>query len=285
MNGNKLRCTLFPQVSPSLTAALLAPVSRARVVAQVQLVLGVSQKKTAEIVAAFDEFVAKPLEKRLKDMHGRDLAQRNPMIYTARGVETVAEWMAAVLTDQETARIENLLGTWQEEVAKIVSDGEKPAGGVDLQVRGGDGVVRLYAIQTAPNTKNASGRKNDIRALRDGASILHNQRQHVELFIATLHGRRASARHPSESGIEMLGSDDFWRSMSGIPDFRARIVQATTILAELISERSADDVDRIRAEAELLYDNGDGSLKMDALLHPPRRLKVARPEQLELDVS
>ena len=62
----------------------------------------------------------------------------------------------------------------------------------------------------------------------------------------------------------MLGSDHFWLRMSGISDFGARLVQATTILAELIAERSADDVERIRAEAEALYDDGEGGLKMDA---------------------
>lgn len=250
--------------------------------AQVQLVLGASTATVREIVEAFDEFVATPLGKRLKEMTGRDLARRNPMIYTARGVETVAEWIAAVLADQETARIENLLGTWQEEVARIVSGGEKPAGPVDLQVTENDGVISLYAIQTAPNTKNASGRKNDIEALHSGAAVLRAQRKHVDLYIATLHGRRSSSPHPKETSIQMLGSDDFWVRMSGIPDFRARLVQATTILAELIAERSADDVERIQAEAEALYDDGEGGLKMDALIHPPRRIRVARPEQLTL---
>ena len=80
----------------------------------------------------------------------------------------------------------------------------------------------------------------------------------------------------------MLGSDDFWRRMSGLEDFRARLVNATTILDELIAERSADDVERIRTEARALYDDGDGRLKMDALIHPPRKQKVALPEQLSL---
>ena len=147
------------KAGPSLTAALLAPVYRARVVAQVELVLGVGSGTAKEIAEAFDEFVAKPLGKRLREMNGRDLARRNPMIYTARGVETVAEWIAAVLADQETARIENLLGTWQEEVARIVSGGEKPAGPVDLQVNERDRVISLYAIQTARTRRTrAAGR-------------------------------------------------------------------------------------------------------------------------------
>jgi hypothetical protein len=145
-----------------------------------------------------------------------------------------------------------------------------------------DGVISLYAIQTAPNTKNASGRKNDIEALHAGAAILRAQRKHVDLYIATLHGRRSSGPHPKDSAIRMIGSDDFWFRMSGIDDFRARLVQASTILAELIAERSANDVDRIRAEAEALYDDGDGGLKMEALINPPAKVRVARPEQLTL---
>lgn len=251
-------------------------------VAQVDLVLGIGREKAAAIVAAFDEFVAKPLEKNLATTNGRDLARRNPMIYTALGIDTVTEWINAVLADKETSAFEGLLGSWQEEVAKIVSDGEKPAGGVDLQIRGDDDVVRLYAIQTAPNTKNASGRKNDIAALRTGAAILQAQRQHVELFIAVLQGRKTTAPHRSEPGIEMVGSDDFWHRMSGVPDFRALLLQATTILAELIAERSSDEIDRIRSEAEALYDEGDGGLKMDALANPPRKRQSARPTQLSL---
>jgi hypothetical protein len=267
---------------PSLSAALLTPVTRARVVAQLDMVLGVGYRKAKQVVEAFDEFVAKPLDKHLRKLNGRDLVKRNPMIYTARGTDTVNEWVAAVLADKETSVFEGLLGNWQEEVAMIVSGGFKPAGGVDLQVNGSDGVVRLYTIQTAPNTKNASGRKNDIAALRTGAAILAAQKKLTELNTAVLHGRKRSLPHRNEPGISNLGSDDFWHRMSGISDFRARLLQATAILSDLIAERSADEIERIRGEAEVLFDDGSGALKMDALANPPRKTKVERPEQLSL---
>ena len=44
------------------------------------------RQKAAAIVTAFDEYVAKPLAANLKKLKGRDLAKRNPMIYTVRGV-------------------------------------------------------------------------------------------------------------------------------------------------------------------------------------------------------
>lgn len=75
-----------------------------------------------------------------------------------------------MLADKETSAVEAHIGTWLEEVARIVSGGIKPGSGVDLHVQGVDGVVQLYAIQSAPNTKNAGGRKSDIEALRRGGA-------------------------------------------------------------------------------------------------------------------
>ena len=95
---------------------------------------------------AFDEFVAQPLVANLAKLHGRDLAKRNPMIYTVRGVETVEEWADQVLADKETSAIEAHVGTWMEDVARLVSGGIKPCSGVDLQLTDAEGVVQLYAI-------------------------------------------------------------------------------------------------------------------------------------------
>jgi hypothetical protein len=45
----------------------------------------VPEKVAKQIVQAFDDYVARPLEANLKNLHGHDLAKRNPMIYTTRG--------------------------------------------------------------------------------------------------------------------------------------------------------------------------------------------------------
>ena len=63
---------------------------------QVQLVLGVSGTQAQEIVDAFDNIGAKPLQRNLSRKKGRDLAKRNPMIYTVRGVATVSKWVEVV---------------------------------------------------------------------------------------------------------------------------------------------------------------------------------------------
>jgi hypothetical protein len=206
------------------------------------------------------------------------------MIYTVRGTTTTDEWVERVLADTETSAIEGHLGTWQEEVARIVSGGFKPAGGVDLQVEGADGVVRLYAIQAAPNTKNAGGRKADLAALKVCAAPLRAARRHVEMFVAVLHGRSSSNELRAEPGIRILGSDEFWEVVSGTGDFRARLLRASLTLADLMRERSADEVARIRSEAIALFDDGDGTLKVEALANPPRGKRFETHEQLAFDV-
>jgi hypothetical protein len=277
--------TLVSSDGPGLSAALLAPITHARVAAQADLVLGLGDARTEEIVAAFDAFVAEPLAANLKRRNGRDLAKRNPMIYTVSGTKDTEEWVDRVLADKETSAIEAHLGTWQEEVARIVSGGIKPASGVDLQVEDEDGVTRLYAIQAAPNTKNAGGRKADVEALKRCARPLRAARRHVELFVAVLHGRGKTAELRAEPEIQVLSSDEFWKRVSGIEDFRARLLSGSLVLADLMRERSADEIERIRAEAIALFDDGTGGLQIGALANPPKKVRLPRAEQLALDVT
>ena len=153
--------------------------SRTSLVSQVQAILGVDAGRAAEIVDAFDDYVAKPLQANLARKTGRDLANRNPAIYTARGVTTVDEWVDRALEDWETSAIEGQIGTWMEEVARIVSGGFKPGSGVDLQIDrpGTPPTSELYAIQMADNTKSAGGRRSDIEALRRAAGAIRASRR------------------------------------------------------------------------------------------------------------
>lgn len=265
------------QEQAELLDDLLAPIPRTAIVPAVRAALGLSERQTDRIVQAFDDFVARPLAANLTKLHGRDLAKRNPMIYTVRGLETVSEWADQVLADKETSAIEAHIGTWLEEVARLVSGGVKPGSGVDLQITDAEGVVQLYAIQSAPNTKNAGGRKTDIEALRRGARPLRTHRQRVELYVAVLGGRAKTTVMREHSDITVLSSDDFWERITGIADFRARLVRASTILAWLVKRRSKDEVERIKREAVELFGDEEGQLDLEALANAPR---TAREEQV-----
>ena len=233
--------------------------------------LSLDTGRAEAIIDAFDRFVARPLEENLTKLRGRDLVKRNPMIYTARGTTSVDVWVARVLEDKETSAIEGHIGTWMEEVARIVSGGFKPGSGVDLQREqpGDSSVVELYALQTAPNTKSAGGRRSDINALRQAAAVLRASKRKVELYIAVLSGRKKTNPLPADPNITLLGSDDFWEKVSGVPDFRARLIRATTNLSAMVKSRAEDEVARIKDEAQSLFGDSDGSLRVDALADPP----------------
>jgi hypothetical protein len=245
--------------------------SRVQLVAAVQAELTVDAHKAEKIVQAFDDYLAKPLDANLKKLRGRDLAKRNPMIYTARGVAAVDEWVKRVLEDKETSAIEAHIGTWQEEVARIVSGGFKPGSGVDLQrdQPGSPSVVELSAIQSAPNTKSAGGRRSDIEGLRKAAGAIRASKRQVEMNIAVLAGRTKTATLPADPSITILASDHFWEKVSGIADFRARLIRVTHTLSPLVKARAAGEVARIGAEAKELFGDSQGRLKLDALADPP----------------
>jgi hypothetical protein len=262
---------------------LVPPIARVAIVPAVQAVLGVTRQQANQIVEAFDAFVSSPLEQNLRKLTGRDLARRNPMIYTARGVATVDEWVDRVLEDKETSAVEAHIGTFLEEVARIVSGGIKPGSGVDLQVER-EGVVQLYAIQSAPNTKNAGGRKADLEALKRAARPLRAARRVVEMNVAFLSGRTTTGVIRSEPEIAVLSSREFWERLTEVEDFLARLLKMSMTLAPLVKARAADEVARIRGEARRLYSDRDAGLDLDALANPPKLTfpKRALNEQLEL---
>jgi hypothetical protein len=247
----------------------------ADLIAAVAAELGIDAGKAADIVTAFERHVAVPLQHNLQTLKGRDLAKRNPMIYTSRGAKTVRQWVDRYLEDRETSAIEGHIGTWQEEVARIVSEGFKPGSGVDLQLER-DGVIELYAIQSAPNTKSAGGAKADRAALHAAAGSLRASKRPVHLNVAVLTGRRTSTPMRSDPSIMHVGSDDFWERVSGVPDFRARLLRATTHLSELLRGRAQSEVDRIHAEAEAAFGDGQGNLDLAKLAYPPPATRTRR---------
>lgn len=250
-------------VSPSASRSV-------ELVSSVTSTLGLSTTAAEEIVAAFERYVAEPLEQNLGRVDAYTLAKRNPMIYLARGATTVDQWVDRVLEDRETSAIEGHIGTWQEEVSRIVSSGIKPGSGVDLQLNR-SGVVELYAIQSAPNTKSSGGRRSDVDALRRGAGAIRASKRPVEMYIAVLSGRKVSRALKSDPNIIVLASDEFWERVSGIVDFRARLMRATAILSSRVTARATSEVARIRAEAHEVFGDGSGNLDVAKLADPPAR--------------
>jgi hypothetical protein len=105
------------------------------------------------------------------------------------------------------------------------------------------------------------------------------------LNVGVLHGQARTSEVRAEPEIKVLASDEFWRRISGIADFRPRLLRATVVLAELTRTQAATEVARIRAEARAIFDDGHGRLDMAALAQPPARIRIDLDTQLSLDLN
>jgi len=72
----------------------------------------------------------------------------------------------------------------------------------------------------------------------------------------------STAEMPSAPGVTVLATDEFWYRVSGIADFRPRLLRASTTLAWLAKESFGS---RIQGEARGAFGDGDGRLNLDAL--------------------
>jgi hypothetical protein len=138
-------------------------------------------------------------------------------------------------------------------------------------------VTELYAIQMAGNTKSAGGGRSDIESLRRAAGALRAGKRVVEQYVAILHGRKKTAALKNDRGIVKLASDDFWHKITGVADFRVRLLQTSALLSPLVKRRAAAEEQRIKKEAQTLFGDQQGRLRLDGLANPPRAARRKNP--------
>jgi hypothetical protein len=113
--------------------------------------------------------------------------------------------------------------------------------------------------------------------LRSGSAALKAHKMPVSANIGVLNGRKKTAPLGSDPNITVVASDEFWERVSGITDFRARLMKASMILSPLVRKRAADEVARIKAEALAVFNDGDGGLNVEALTDPPKKTRLKKP--------
>jgi hypothetical protein len=64
--------------------------------------------------------------------------------------------------------------------------------------------------------------------------------------------------------------------VSGIPDFRARLLSASTILASLVAGRASTEVARIKNEPAEIFGDAQGNPLLDVLANPPAPRRTRR---------
>lgn len=232
-------------------------------VADVSRALSCTDDQAIAIVTAFDQFVATPLERKFTELDADDIAKRNPFVYAALGTVQLDQWVNRVSADMLSSSAEGLIGNWMEEVARIMCSGTKPGSGVDLQLDLGDGLVELYALQSTTNTKNAGGRRSDLRALEAAAGALRAQRRHVDLYFGYLFGRKTTTKRGS---VTHLSSSEFWTRVTGDEAFLAKLLHACTLIAPMYVSRATANIAHVSRDAEERYGDQHGGIDWDKVL-------------------
>jgi hypothetical protein len=248
---------------------------RADLIQQLAAALGTDEARASQIADAFHTFVAAPLSEMLDQAVGAQIAWRNPFVYAALGIDKADPWVERVLNDQLISSAEGLVGTWLEEVARIMSGGHKPGGGIDLQVERPDGIIDIYAIQMTTNTKNAGGGRSDREGIETSTRVLSAARRNVERYVGYIFGRKKTT---SVKGVTRLASDEFWLRMTGDNNFLPKLLHACTLLGRVYSLDALRDVARVQQEARLVY--GDGAEGIDwqkVISAPPKPRRKKRP--------
>jgi len=236
---------------------------------QVAELLQIDTANARRIGESFDLRVAQALERKFAEIRPHDLAKRTTFFYAVLGVSSIEDWVGRGLADTETSALEAFIGTWLEDVARIVSGGTKPASGVDLQRALDDNVVELYSLQMADNTKNAPAAAEEIRKLRTAAAALRAHRTRVTMYVGVLFGRRSSRSPGAAPDVLKPSSSELWAHLTGQQDFLPRLLDATRLLSVLVKARASDDAARLAAEAATFFAASDGTLDLGKLADPP----------------
>jgi Type II restriction endonuclease EcoO109I len=244
---------------------------RTDLTAKIAALLKVDDDKARKIVESFDAHVARPVEKKFAELQPHDLTKRNPYFYAVLGITSVEDWVDRALADRETSALEGHVGTWLEDVARIMSGGFKPASGVDVQRDVDDNTVELYSLQMAGNTKNRGGSQQEIANLRQAAAALRAHQKRVTTIVGVMHGRKSSASPKAAPDVLKPSSKELWEMLTGQQDFLPRLAAAARLLSVLVSARAHDEAERLKLDAVRTFAAEDGTLDLGKLIEPPPR--------------
>jgi hypothetical protein len=235
----------------------VAGVDREGLVARVREASGLSSKNAEDVVSEFERLVSKPIAARLKGLKLKKIIQnKNPYLYRVSGIVSCEDIVRRAYQDYVSASLEGDFGKFFEAVARIASGGVKPVGGgeVDLDVRVGDNLARLYAIKSGSKGFNSSSHAKAVDDLNSAERRLRQDNVKTDKKIAFAYGRRTGS---FAAGIDTLSSKDFWSEVSGDPDFYKKLLAVCAALAPLYQADIESPLEALFQEAHRLFCTGD----------------------------
>lgn len=182
----------------------------------------------AEIELKIKELLNDFYRRRISTLNGlqlmKALRKKNPYLFKAVGTEKASEIVENMLLAYMSSSDEGIFGdAFFEPLALFVSGGEPaPSSGVDIVLQD-EKRYRAFAVKSGTSVYNSSSKKKqelDFNALRNRMFKLQKI---FDPIIGYAYGRK-SQRQGASSFRELAGQE-FWREVSGDPNFYLEIVR------------------------------------------------------------
>ncbi len=190
-----------------------------------------------------DQIILKYVEERLPEFHEarlksiqsisleKVLSRKNPYLLRAKGLETPAALVGAVLAAHLSSQEETLLGNFLEGLAIYLCNfvhrsGQKStARGIDLQFQS-NGRLYLVAIKSGPNWGNSSQISQMVENFKTAGRIYRQSKGALPMeFINGCCYGRSTDKGQEKGSYRKLCGQKFWEFITGDRELYKRIIE------------------------------------------------------------
>ena len=228
------------------------------------------EKVIAAVGAALTEFYAS-LERTLEDIDiDKILRRKNPYLYRAKGIGSVAQIVDAILSAYVSSSEETVFGNvFFEPVALVVSGGQKAVTeGVDITVDK-DNTICSIAVKSGTSVFNADSRKRQEQNFRAAQKRVQQAKKVFFPVVGYGYGHK-KMKSGNEKFYTELAGQDFWYWLTGDKEFYTKIIKfmgnKPDTYAEQFKKSYTKAENRLIREFMLKFCNPDGSINWDSLV-------------------
>lgn len=195
------------------------------------------------------------------------LSAKNPYLFRAKGIESAAEMVQALLDARLSSAEEGSFGRFMEDLAVFVSEqrcgGRKSAvEGIDVEMDR-DGVRYLIAVKSGKAWGNSTQHKRLESNFQTAVRVLRQNKAigQIQPTLGICYGRFATA---DNGKFLHIGGRAFWELISGEPELYVEIVEPIGHRAREFNDtfhtKRANAMNRMAREFTLEFCREDGSI-------------------------
>ncbi len=225
------------------------------------------------IASALEMFYASLLDKIDKIKIEDIMKRKNPYLYRAKAMQNASEIVENVLSATVSSSEETIFGNcFFEPLAIAASGGNKAlAEGVDIMVEDREeNMIFAIAVKSGPSVFNADNKKRQEQNFNAAAKLARQAHARYEPIIGYGYGKKRTSGRGKPTIYKELAGQDFWRELTGDPEFYIKIIQYMGTKPEQYLERYRASYNRasnrLNKQFVTLFCEDDGSINWNKLV-------------------